>query len=204
MREFPGLVQHPLAGSLFTRPAIHPGAGQRLSLGSRQGRDAQGRQCARNPRVSLLHAFERRRLGFADDKDLTGLDARQDYVEAAKWWRKAAEQGDVNAQYFLAHMYMSGRGVPQDFGEAAQRFRPLAEQGISNAQYFLGIMYLDGRGVLQDDVMAHMWFNIAATLGTKEAVGMRNSVAENLTPEQIAEAQRLAREWMAAFEKVPK
>ena len=67
------------------------------------------------------------------------------------------------------------------------------------AQFSLGFMYATGQGVPQDDVQAHMWFNLAASRMTGEdreiAVRSRDRVADGLTPEQIAEAQRLAREW---------
>ena len=39
----------------------------------------------------------------------------QDYAEAVKWYRKAAEQNDATAQYNLGLMYANGRGVPQDY-----------------------------------------------------------------------------------------
>ena len=52
-----------------------------------------------------------------------------------------------------------------------------------------------GEGVGQDDVSAHMWFSLAAANGLKEAVRNRNMVARHMTPEQVAEAQKLAREW---------
>ena len=65
-------------------------------------------------------------------------------------------------------------------------------------------MYEDGKGVPQDYVQAHMWYNLAAAQGGMAGdttVKNRDRVAKRMTPAQIAEAQRLAREWMAAFEK---
>ncbi len=74
-----------------------------------------------------------------------------------------------------------------------------AEQGDASAQYGLGSMYYNGQGVPEDHVQAHMWYNLAAldlTGDDKEAaVKNRDSLAEKMTSEQIAEAQRLAREW---------
>ena len=43
---------------------------------------------------------------------------QQDYVEAAKWYRKAAEQGNASAQAVLGHLYRTGEGVQQDYAEA--------------------------------------------------------------------------------------
>ena len=76
--------------------------------------------------------------------------------------------------------------------------------GRARAQALLGSMYVQGQGVPQDYVLAHKWVNLAAAQGGETgdiAVKTRDLVANEMTPEQIAEAQRLAREWMAAFEK---
>jgi TPR repeat protein len=63
-------------------------------------------------------------------------------------------------------------------------------------------MYANGEGVPQDDVEAHMWFNLAASAITSEirdnAVRARDQAAGLMNPTQIAEAERLAREWDAA------
>ncbi len=70
-----------------------------------------------------------------------------------------------------------------------------ADQGDSNAQDNLGVLYYMGQGVPQDYVRAHMWFNLAAAGGDKVAARHRDIVAAKMTPAQIAEAQKLAREW---------
>ncbi len=96
-------------------------------------------------------------------------------------------------------MYESGRGVPRDYAEALRLYQLAAEQGHAVAQCNLGVMYSSGRGVPQDYVQAHMWFNLAASRAPAserdEAIKMRNVAASNMTPAQIAEAQKLAREW---------
>ena len=74
--------------------------------------------------------------------------------------------------------------------------RVKAEQGDSVAQFNLGLMYIQTKGVIQDFVMAHMYFNIAAVSGYKDAIKNRGLVEVLMTPSQIAEAQKLAREWM--------
>ena len=70
-----------------------------------------------------------------------------------------------------------------------------AAGGTSEALYQLGLIYSTGNGVPQDYVIAHKWFNLAAMNGSREARGIRAEIARDMTPEQIAEAQRLAREW---------
>ena len=115
-----------------------------------------------------------------------------------RWLRLAATQGDAAAQFRLAIAYSFGRGVPEDDAEAARWYRLSAEQGYAAAQYHLGAAYARGRGVGQDDVQAHMWFNLAAAEGSEErAPERRNQVAAGMTPTQISDAQRLARNWDA-------
>lgn len=94
-------------------------------------------------------------------------------------------------------MYRKGLGVPEDDAKAAIWFRKAAEQDDAGAQYNLGAMYFNGQGILQDDVQAHMWLNLAASQGAADAAKNRDVVADRMTPEQIAEAQKLAREWAA-------
>ena len=125
-----------------------------------------------------------------------GQGVPQDEAAAAQWFRRAAEQGVAEAQNILGLlMYDQGKGVPQDdYKAAAQWFRRAAEQGVAKAQYNLGVMYSQGEGVLKDYVHAHMWANIAASEGNKNAVTLRNLVEKKMTPSQITEAQKLARE----------
>jgi TPR repeat protein len=141
------------------------------------------------------HAYAQFNLGLAY---YHGQGVPQDYVEAVKWYRKAAEQGNAMAQYNLGNAYYYGR-VPQDYVEAAKWYRKAAEQGNATAQYDLGYVYCHGQGVPQDYVQAHMWMDLAASASTgddqnKYSSG-RDAVAAKMTPQQLAEAQRLAREW---------
>jgi TPR repeat protein len=92
-------------------------------------------------------------------------------------------------------MYAHGQGVPQDYKEAVKWYRLSAEQGNAHAQFNLGQMYYQGQGVTQDYIQAHMWFNLAGASGDADSIKNRDAVANKMTPEQIAEAQRLAREW---------
>ena len=137
-------------------------------------------------------AFAQYNLGVMYD---AGWGVTQDDVQAVSWYRKSAEQGDAEAQTNLGVMYDKGRGVPQDYAAAAFWYRKSAEQGDARAQYNLGLMYRNGEGVTQDYVQAHMWLNLAAANGDADAVKNRDIVAAKMTPAQIAEAQKLAREW---------
>ena len=62
-------------------------------------------------------------------------------------------------------------------------------------------MYADGAGVPQDNVLASIWFNLAAAQGNEDGQKGRDLVASQMTPDQIAEAQRMAREWMAKHQQ---
>ncbi len=122
-------------------------------------------------------------------------DDRGDYATILKKVRPLAEQGDADAQFVLGTMYLRGRGVPQDYNEAVRWYRLAAAQGFTMAQYNLGVSYAKGRGVPEDYVQAHMWFSLAAAQGHELARTARGILAKKVTPAQLAEAQRLAREW---------
>lgn len=124
-----------------------------------------------------------------------GVSVPQDYAEAVKWYSKAAEQGDIGAQLSLGTMYSQGQGVPQDNSAAVKWYSKAADQGDTSAQYNLGIMYINGQGAPQDYAMGHKWMNLAAARGDKEAAKYRDDLSKRMTPAQISEAQKLAREW---------
>jgi len=109
--------------------------------------------------------------------------------------RQAAEQGNQFGQFTLGCLYEEGRGVPQNDAQAMKWYRLAAEQGNQFGQCSLGEMYYEGRGVPEDFVLGHMWANLAASQGAEDAVKLRDKIATKMTPDQIAEAQRLAREW---------
>ena len=98
-----------------------------------------------------------------------GQRVAQAYAEAARWYRKAAEQGHAYAQSNLGVMYVQGRGVPQDYAEAIRWYRRAAEQRDAEAQGNLGVMYQLGRGVPQDYAEAVSWYRKAAEQGDANA-----------------------------------
>jgi TPR repeat protein len=94
-------------------------------------------------------------------------------------------------------MYEKGGGVEKDEAEAVKWYKTAAQQGHAKAQYDLGRMYYNGFGVEKDYVTAHKWWTLAAAQGDEDARKARDEVAQLMTPDQITEAQRLAREWQA-------
>ena len=127
----------------------------------------------------------------------SGRDAydRGDYGTALKEWEPLAKQGHALAQFQLGVLYSQGLGVPQNYAEAAKWVRLSAQQGETEAQFNLGRMYFEGLGVAQDWVLALMWTHLAAAQGHEAAIQVQEVLKERLRDDQIAEAQRLAREW---------
>jgi TPR repeat protein len=124
----------------------------------------------------------------------------RDYAAAARWYRRAAASGNALAQGTLGDMYYYGRDVPQDFASAARWWQLAADQGVALAQLNLSVLYANGDGVEQDYVKSHMYANLAAAQlppGDDHAIASKNRdiIAKAMTPAQLAEAQRLAREW---------
>jgi TPR repeat protein len=130
-----------------------------------------------------------------------GKGVPQDYRLAKQWFEEAAKQGHAGAQVNLGTLYLHGEGAPQSDHMALFWFSQAAEQGDALAFAKLGSMYTKGHGVLQDYIQAHMWYNLSAAHGEKRSAEARDALAQQMTPAQIAEAQRLAREWKPKMNK---
>jgi uncharacterized protein len=123
-------------------------------------------------------------------------------VIALGLYRTAAEQGFPEAEFNVGVMHDVGLGTPEDQATAAAWYRKAAEKGHPHAQFTLGNKYAYGEGVPQDYVMAHLWLNLAAAgypaleiEARNDAIQRRETVAKLMTPSQLADAHRLAREW---------
>jgi TPR repeat protein len=116
---------------------------------------------------------------------MKGYGVPQDYGEAVRWYRRAADQGYARAQHSLAFMYRYGRGVRPDYEAAVKWFykaawqgftdslkwlHGAADQGHAGAQHHLALLYRAGRGVEQDYSEALRWFEEAAAQGYQPAV----------------------------------
>ena len=132
-----------------------------------------------------------------DVEDGNAALLRKDYATALIKYKRAAAQGKAIAQSNLGVMYSKGQGVVQDYAEAVRWWKLAAEQGTAAAHGALGFMYGEGQGVVQDYMRAHMWYNLAAIKGDSVEVKNRDIVANKMTSQQIAEAQKLARECQA-------
>ena len=120
----------------------------------------------------------------------------QEYAEAKRWYRKAADQGDAVAQNKIGVLYDNGLGVPQDSAEAARWYRMAAEQGDALAQNNLGLLYANGRGVPQDYAEAMRWYRKAADqghAGAQTEIGVLYANGRGV-PKDYTEAARWCRE----------
>jgi uncharacterized protein len=144
---------------------------------------------------------------------LEGTHERPDYSvtrQQLQRLHKDADEGSAFAQFVLGAMYHLGEVVPQDYTESAKWISRAADQGFIVAQFALGEMYALGQGVPEDAVLAHKWFNLSAAQAaritganklTHRAAEMRDALERTMSPAQIEEAQKLARQWKPNSER---
>jgi Trypsin-like peptidase domain/Sel1 repeat len=198
--------------------ALISSRGELLGINSRAGRDSQNLNFA-VPAAMLVAALvaARTRPGIlvfppSADAQLSlgrayqkGRGVPRDYVQAAAWYRKAAEQGESLAQDNLGRAYMDGRGVPQDYVQAAAWYRKAAEQGETAAQIHLGFAYANGKGVPRDYSESYFWIDLAAKPASELLPAQRSdlakrldAIATHLTAAELSRVQERARDWLAA------
>ena len=120
--------------------------------------------------------------------------AEQSTLQAQDWI--AANQGDIDAQFKIGMMFANGEGRPKDDIQALEWFSKAAEQGNANAQYKLGLLFATGEGLPKNNLLAYAWLNVASTvMENGDARKAREKIEKEMTPEQIAEAQRLSSNW---------
>src|SRR5688500_15385548 len=124
--------------------------------------------------------------------------AKDDHHFAVRLYQESAENGNSDAQYKLGLLYLTGNGALQDFAEAAKWLKLAAEQGYGPAQYELGLIYRNGYGLPTDHVQSYVWLNLAAAAGVQQAVAARDEVMRALSSKQLAQAQKVSREWLTA------
>ena len=124
-----------------------------------------------------------------------------DHAEAVKWYRKAAEQGNATAQYNLGVCYTNGDGVPKDNYAAVKWYFKASEQGVAEAQWNLGVCFYGGTGIAKNAIEAYKWWLLAGAQSHKQAKSFIAVIEQQMTREQIAEGQRLARIFKPRIEK---
>lgn len=130
-----------------------------------------------------------------------GTGVTQNDQEAGKWFRLAAEQGNVRSQHYLGLQYLvGGMGVVQNYKEALNWFILSAKQGDSGSQSEIAMMYEEGRGVTQNLSLAYIWYSLANTTQPRGSYPLfisgyaraRDRVAAKLSPLALEQAQALA------------
>lgn len=131
-----------------------------------------------------------------------GIGAPRDYRQAAAWYRKAAERGDIAGELHLAALYRDGgKGFERDMAQAAVWYRKAAEQGDVGAQATLATLHAMGQGVEQSYEEAYYWLDLAAAVkGPRQAqyAANRQMMGAHITADELAEVQERAAAWKAA------
>lgn len=126
-----------------------------------------------------------------------GIGVVQSDENAIFWYEKAANQGDIRAQFFLG-VRLASRGQHK---QAFSWYSKSAKKGDPDAQFALGVLYQNGDGITQDDINAYAWFSVSAANGHPYALGLRDKSRKNLTNSSLIYAQALASEFFEVQEK---
>lgn len=109
--------------------------------------------------------------GASDSQVLMGLACGWGLLEkcspeeTTSWYRKAAEQGNADGQFYLAWRYREGKGVAKDLKQSFHWLLQAAEQGHFRAQNTLGFCYNNGEGVARSYSDAVSWYYRSAQQG---------------------------------------
>ena len=142
---------------------------------------------------------------FDNKESASSLNTKADQDDANEY-RKAAEQGNADAQYNLGLCYEVGSGVPKDEVEAVKWYRKAADQGYVEAQSYLGDCYANANGVKKDEVEAVKWYRKAAEQGNAEAqynLGFCYSIGSGV-PRDAEKSLNWGRKAVKGYRKVAK
>lgn len=127
-----------------------------------------------------------------------GQGVAKDEVEAARWMLAAADQGLAEAQFGYSKLLTRGQGVEPDVDQAILWLRRAATREHADAQYALALAHNSGHGVPQDPVQVFFWLSLAAEGGQPKAKVDRDRIEKLMTPSQLAEVEKLLRDWRRA------
>ncbi len=126
---------------------------------------------------------------------LSGLGVKRDPAQARQWFLAGIARNDPGAHANMGMLYYLGHGVGQDFATAERLFRQAANRGDVGGQFNLGLMHALGQGVPKDLVQGYLWLTLAVAAGDEQATRSRAQLAKDMTPDQIAQGEALARQW---------
>ena len=137
-------------------------------------------------------------------KYASGEGADQDYVQAAQWYLKAADQGHGLAQFNLGTMYSEGQGLVRDDATALTWFHKAARQGDAGAQFSLGMRHYRAslwgptKDSLEARTEAYKWFCLALAQGYMGSASICESLNLSMTHEEVADGNRRAAAFVVA------
>jgi localization factor PodJL len=141
-----------------------------------------------------MHGFAPAQFRLAHMLD-RGTGTAVDVERAKVWYRRAAEQGHVNAMHNLAVLLARRDGGTPDYATAATWFREAAERGLTDSQYNLGVLCEMGLGVPKNLPEAYKWLALAARGGDTEATNRVQQIKTRLGAGDIATADRQVADW---------
>jgi len=188
------LLAHEIAGDFAGGSTPEPAAKAGIKSGNVPNVEITGALAAPRKDGEQSKTNSPPRPGKAEQAPETNAaaDARGNFATV----RVASAQVDAGAQFAMGRAYEEGQGMPSSFVEAMKWYRLAAEKGHVTAQYKLGLMYGQSRGAPRDLVEAHRWMTLAASRPPVPESGAQNrDAAVALTPAQLAEANKLVRNW---------
>lgn len=129
----------------------------------------------------------------------TGEGVEKDVIQAASWFRKAADQDYPYAQGMIGYCYQHGEGVEKDEAQAVAWYRKAADQGNGLAQLNLGACYAEGLGITKNEIEAYAYWTIAKTKNNKPQENL-SILEKKLSLNQIAAGQKRAAELQKEIE----
>jgi len=149
----------------------------------------------KDPGMAIIYLKKSAEGGYGRSANILGniYYGEENYKEAVRWYRKAAELNDGWGNCNLAEMYRDGEGVVQNYEEAVKLYKRAVELGNSKAMNQLGILYHNGQGVERDDVKSAYWYRRAAEAGNEW--GMYNLAKKYRDGEGVAQNCAIAAIW---------
>ncbi|MBI2994705.1 MAG: SEL1-like repeat protein [Gammaproteobacteria bacterium] len=161
--------------------------------------EAEAERAAASPGESSVAAIEEGTTGdtaeSAYEKGVAysvGEGVEKDPAMALQWYLAAAEMGHAGAQYKVGAAYAYGEGTARDPAKAVEWYQKAAAQGYAIAQRNLGGMYMTGEGVEQNKTLALAWYSVLADVGNVMDIRRRDTLMQELSENEVAEAQYLA------------
>lgn len=154
--------------------------------------------------ISLFWLRKSADSGYAKAQYTLGLkykagdDLPKDSLLAIEWLKKASNNGNSDAQLELGNIYNNGNGVIKDVQQGIKWYELAATNGNVDAQFLIAMSYRNGiNGITKDFVRAYHWFNLAASNGHKDSTNIMIFLESIMTPNQIAQAQAMTRDFLA-------